>query len=290
MSLSPSLSPHGPARPLTLWHLLGLRQTEGPHGSPTGRKSDARNQGTDGFAALTPGEWPPSKGWVSPGRGTDGRGVGPYPQLALVCHGHQVRVGSRCAVIPADHPPAKGRWQQQRELDGAAAKGCVVPGGCSGVGSQRGTGTGRTRVGPASLRASSSPGAICSAAAVSDSRRVRQRECRGDTRHRRSPSVTCQPRHLHQGNGYRRRPWHSPGARARPALCLRVGTAAATTVTVSTPWPCHPRLPCVASVWHPTAAHTPQARQVLTPRVCGDRGDPRHGIDLNGCSQERDTR
>lgn len=122
--------------------------------------------------------------------------------------------------------------------------------------------------------------------AVSDNHRVRRRQRRGDARHRRSPSVTCQPRHLHRGNGHRRRPWHSPGGRARPALCLRVGTATATAVTASTSWPCHPRLPR-AGAWHPTPARTPQAGQVLIPRVYGFRADPGHGVGLGGCSREQ---
>lgn len=48
-----------------------------------------------------------------------------------------------------------------------------MPGGRPGIGAQRGTGVGRAGEGPASLRAGSSPGAICWAAAVSDSHRAR---------------------------------------------------------------------------------------------------------------------
>ncbi|XP_017600419.1 PREDICTED: neurogenic differentiation factor 2 [Corvus brachyrhynchos] len=86
-----------------------------------GRKSDASNQGTDGFAALTPGEWPPSKGWVSSGLGTDGRGVGTYPELALVCHGHQERggrAGKGCA-LPEEPPEGSlGESKEEGELGG----------------------------------------------------------------------------------------------------------------------------------------------------------------------------
>lgn len=76
-----------------------------------------RNWGTNGFTALIPGVWPPSKTWGSRGLGTHGRGVGTSPELALMCHSHQVR------VIPAGHPAAQRRWQQQRELNGAARRG-----------------------------------------------------------------------------------------------------------------------------------------------------------------------
>lgn len=116
--------------------------------------------GTDDFTALTPGVWPPSKAWASPGLGTDGRGVGTSPECHMMCHSHQAR------VIPAG-------WQRHRELNGAAGRGCTVPGGRPGISAQRGTGPCRAGVGPASLRAGSSPGAICWATAVSDSGRAR---------------------------------------------------------------------------------------------------------------------
>lgn len=40
----------------------------------------------------------------------------------------------RSTVMPARHLPAKRRWQQQRELNGAVGKGCNVPGGRPGTG------------------------------------------------------------------------------------------------------------------------------------------------------------
>lgn len=140
---------------------------------------------------------------------------------------------------------------------------------------RHGTGIGTAGVGPASPRASSSPGAICSAAAVSDSRRVRQRERAGGMLAAGGgPSVTCQPRHLHRGSGRRRRRWHRPGGRAQPALCLRVGTAPATTATASLPCPCHVHaalacLRCMASTCRCVAPAAPSPSSQTGPSPAG---------------------
>lgn len=106
-----------PARASSATHTVAFPRPQAESG-PSWAVSP-RNQSTDGFTALTPGVWPPSEGWGSPGLGTDGRGVVTHPEPALKCHSHQVRAHSD----PSRSPGGKTKMAATEGAERCCGKG-----------------------------------------------------------------------------------------------------------------------------------------------------------------------